>query len=276
MYTSNLTTSQEQLISARDTAADDGSQRTNAVSLLSAARSDDFSTNFSYTPVDMTSTSTRDGDPGRKLVETMELTSLHTDLGRASEPPPPSKIYYMWTDGWTVEVLSCAVAVIVLICLCATLRYLDGHILTAMPLKININTLIAVFGALIKAAILLPVAECISELKWSWFAQSRNLIDLENFDVASRGPWGAARLVWYLRSCHIATLGAWITVLALAIDPFTQQIVRPVVCHHSVLDGRARIPRANNLTRIAAHVGPGIPNQLVPDLAAAIYGGLLS
>lgn len=74
----------------------------------------------------------------------------------------------------------------------------------------------------------------------------------------------------------IAALGAWITVLALAIDPFTQQIIRPVICHHSVPNGIAQIPRANNFTGIAAKFGAGFPLQLVPDVAAAIYGGLMN
>ena len=139
--------------------ADDGYQKTNAMSLLPQVRSDDLSTNYSYTPVEMASFSSKISDPGRKPMETVEVNSLHAESGTAWQPPLTSKIYRMWTDGWTIEVLCCAMAVMALICLCATLRYFDGHIITAIPLKININTLIAVFGALMKAAILLPVAE---------------------------------------------------------------------------------------------------------------------
>lgn len=66
----------------------------------------------------------------------------------------------MWTDNWLIEVLSCTFAVLALACLIVTLWHFDGAIITALPLTININTLIAVISAVIKSAILLPVAEC--------------------------------------------------------------------------------------------------------------------
>lgn len=74
---------------------------------------------------------------------------------------------------------------------------------------------------------------------------------------------------------HIATIGAWLTLLALAVDPFTQQTVRPVRCDYGISGGAARLPHANNITKISAHVGPGSPRQLMPDLASAMYTGLL-
>ena len=49
-------------------------------------------------------------------------------------------------------------------------------------------------------------------------------------------------------SRHVAVLGAWITLLALAIDPFTQQIIHPVACDRAVLGTLGKVPRAINLT----------------------------
>jgi hypothetical protein len=45
-------------------------------------------------------------------------------------------------------------------------------------------------------------------------------------DAASRGPLGSAILLFTLRARPLASLGAAITILALAFDPFIQQIVQ--------------------------------------------------
>ncbi|MCQ8811603.1 hypothetical protein NQU36_26775, partial [Escherichia coli] len=37
-------------------------------------------------------------------------------------------------------------------------------------------------------------------------------------------------------------------MLALAIDPFTQQIIHPVVCDRAVLGISGKVPRAGNFT----------------------------
>ncbi|KAH6620179.1 hypothetical protein C7974DRAFT_399064 [Boeremia exigua] len=209
-------------------------------------------------------------------VELLDITSLNSATGETPSSTRASKINSGLTDGWVYEILSCVVAILALASLVAILRYFDGFIITELPLHISINTLIAVIGAVIKAMILLPVAESISELKWSWFiTRKQKLVDFENFDIASRGPWGAALLIFHLRGRHLATIGAWLTLLVLAVDPFTQQAVRPVRCDHGLSGGAARLPYANNITKISAHVGPGLPQQLLPDLASAMYTGLL-
>jgi len=69
------------------------------------------------------------------------------------------RLHAYWTNGWIPETVSCGLSFIALVCLIATLRYFEGHSLTDMPLKININTLVAVFAAVIKSSLLLPVAE---------------------------------------------------------------------------------------------------------------------
>jgi hypothetical protein len=66
-----------------------------------------------------------------------------------------------------------------------------------------------------------------------------------------------------------------ITVLALAIDPFTQQILHPVLCHRTAPNSVAAIPRAHNLTGIGFHTGAG-SSVLEPKMSAAITVGLLN
>lgn len=69
------------------------------------------------------------------------------------------KWYESWIDSWTAEILSCSVSAATLFCLIATLRSFEGRVVTEMPLKININSLVAVLATAIKASLLLAVAE---------------------------------------------------------------------------------------------------------------------
>jgi hypothetical protein len=100
--------------------------------------------------------------------------------------------------------------------------------------NININTIIAVLSALSRTALLMPVASCISQLKWIHIiGASRRLYDIQMFDDASRGPWGSVVLIWNLHiKTKLATWGSFITILTLAMGPFAQQLlsysVRPV------------------------------------------------
>lgn len=71
---------------------------------------------------------------------------------------------------------------------------------------------------------LLPVAEGLSQAKWLHFsAKPRALNDLEMFDRASRGPWGAFLFPWHFRALDLtALLGELIMVSSLATEPFGQ------------------------------------------------------
>jgi hypothetical protein len=69
------------------------------------------------------------------------------------------KWYKSWIDSWTAEILSCSLSAASLFCLITTLRHFEGWVITEMPLKININALVAVLATTIKASLLLAVAE---------------------------------------------------------------------------------------------------------------------
>jgi hypothetical protein len=93
-----------------------------------------------------------------------EKTSHATETAlQASDSPKKPRLYArlqkQWVDGWAAEIGSCALSVLALACLVAVLRYFDGYVVTEMPLKISLNTLVAVLGAVLKSSLLLPVAE---------------------------------------------------------------------------------------------------------------------
>jgi hypothetical protein len=66
-----------------------------------------------------------------------------------------------------------------------------------------------------------------------------------------------------------------ITVLALAVEPFTQQIIHPVLCHRLQSGVLAEVPRANNCTGLGAYTGPAVA-ALDAGMTAAMYTGLLN
>ena len=102
------------------------------------------------------------------------------------------------------------------------------------------NALVSVLSTVTKTAILLPIAEGISQLEWTYFQQRpHRLADLQMFDEASRGPWGAVILMLRVRTgAVVATIGAILTLLTLAMDRFSQQ----------VLSYPLRTVAANNMT----------------------------
>ncbi|KAI4648607.1 uncharacterized protein J4E78_008670 [Alternaria triticimaculans] len=108
---------------------------------------------------------------------------------------------------------------------------MDGRPMRDWRLPIQPNSLIAVFSTIAKSALLVPLAECIGQLKWTYFQtpQSKPVNRLYDFDVATRGPWGAFTFVYKLRlkkSAALASFGAALTILSLGFEPFTQQVLR--------------------------------------------------
>jgi hypothetical protein len=140
--------------------------------------------------------------------------------------------------------------------------------------------------SIVRALILLGLCQ----LKWLWFRDPHPMLDLERFDRASRGPWGAFLLLLRLRpqyvhaphelhlsspKCsYLATFGAVLSIVALAIDPFSQQIIRYYSCFPASRTESARLPRANNYTRDA--ISRGIGNaELNTTLATSIMVGAM-
>lgn len=108
----------------------------------------------------------------------------------------------------------------------AILFYMNGKTLLDWKLPIQPNSLVAIFSTVGKSALLFAVSEGLGQLKWLYFEEPRALSQMENFDQASRGPWGAFTFLWHTRGTAIlASMGAFATVLMLAFEPITQQVI---------------------------------------------------
>ena len=133
----------------------------------------------------------------------------------------------------------------------------------------------------------------ISQSKWLWYRQEepRTLQDLQIFDDASRGPWGAVQLLISLRArcvggirlerakeiadtvCrHLAFLGAVLIILSNLFDPFLQQ----VVSYPDRLVPSSDIPTVARTQIYESHSSEGLPLPGIVDLnmKAAIYNGI--
>lgn len=109
---------------------------------------------------------------------------------------PVSELFQAWI--W--EILSCIVAIAALVAFAVILRVYNGSSLSEWPHVITINSIISILVTLIKAMVVVPLAEGLSQLKWSWFEErERSLEDLVTFDEASRGIWGASKLVLFIK-----------------------------------------------------------------------------
>ncbi|KAK1955987.1 hypothetical protein LY78DRAFT_544774, partial [Colletotrichum sublineola] len=170
----------------------------------------------------------------------------------------------------SILALGCIIAMVVV------LSIYQGKPLPKWPKLISINSLIAIFTAMFKASLILPVAEGLGQLKWNWFSRSQKLGDLVMFDNASRGPWGSFLL---LRKCiltldrgYLAGLGAFITIAALAIDPFSQAIITHSSCEVTADFGLAQVARTNTYSGNAV---PGLIVASSQQMLRAIQRGLI-
>ena len=176
---------------------------------------------------------------------------------------------------WLPEIASFLFALLALVAIIILLAARKDKPLPKWPSLLNINSLVAIFSSISKAALLLSISECIGELKWIWFANPQRVSDFDRFDSASRGPWGALLLLLKRPGNICASLGALITILTLAIDPFAQQVLHFNNCLRPIGGSLATIARTNNYTVGAFRIDPGTP-LLDTKMTATLYQGLLS
>jgi hypothetical protein len=76
----------------------------------------------------------------------------------------------------------------------------DGKQQPQLQRGITLNALVALITKVMKAALLTPIMEGMSQMKWVVFAKhSRPLLDFNIYDCGSRGGLSALTLMWYTR-----------------------------------------------------------------------------
>lgn len=181
------------------------------------------------------------------------------------------------SDWWLWEIVFTGISVASVIAMIGILQAYNGQPLPNWPHFINLNAFLAIMSTIFKASMMVSVAACIGQLKWLWFRQPRHLRDFDTVDQASRGSWGSILLLSRLTSTQLVSIGAVITILATAIDPFTQQIVSYPLRQDSTAE-RALVARAQSYNE-GSHVldvGGGVKDAPSIGTKAAVYQGIFT
>lgn len=160
---------------------------------------------------------------------------------------------------WKWEILALTFSSLCLAIVIVLLLVMNNRRLADWTLPISPNALVSIAITLSKSSLLMLIAEGISQLKWAHFAEKRQVLyDLQLFDAASRGPWGAFLLLYARKFKPIlACIGAVITIIALAMDPCAQQILefRTLMMQSSSDTAEIRAAAAYD---VAVHDGGGV------------------
>ncbi|CZR65452.1 uncharacterized protein PAC_15352 [Phialocephala subalpina] len=147
---------------------------------------------------------------------------------------------------WMAEISFCVLSLASLIVIIAVLRVYDGKALPTLPMSITLNTFLAFFTTLTKAAFMLSVAEATSQWKWNMLKhKERPLTDFLAVDSASRSVWGSFWILGRFHLKHITTVGAVISLLGMVTSPVTQQMIAYPL-RKSRVDGIATVPTTSH------------------------------
>ncbi|KAL9138393.1 MAG: hypothetical protein Q9175_000376 [Cornicularia normoerica] len=165
------------------------------------------------------------------------------------------RVALLFQDWWLWEVVSAITAVLAII---VTL----------------INSVISFFATIAKLSITSAVGASISQSKWLWYRQNepRPLKDLQLFDDASRGPWGAVSLLVNIKARHLTFVGSIIIAMILLFDPFLPQVV--IYPDRLVASDKvATIVRAQKY-QARCHENRPLPSVIDISMKVAIYSGV--
>ncbi|KAM0428470.1 hypothetical protein ACHAPT_006830 [Fusarium lateritium] len=198
-----------------------------------------------------------------------------------SESPHPTSGEYKRSrirgKGWALEVLTLLASLGLLAGIAAIFWLFDDELLEDWKAPLTINTAISTLATLCSAAFMHGVAEFIGQLKWLHFKTgSQELVHLQKFDEASRGPLGSIKFLTV--TWNLATLGAFITIASKSFGPLAQQVVQLELRNLSRPDANATFGYAHEYNRKvppsawANHWAESIPQDA--KMQSAILQGL--
>lgn len=130
---------------------------------------------------------------------------------------------------WWAELAGAASSIAFLIGIIVFLAIIDGSKMDDWHFAWEIKppTIISILVTVCRINLGFFIAEGLGQLKWVFFEQREHqLADFDHFDEATRGPWGATWLIWKVnRRALVASFGAVLAILILAMDPFSQQVL---------------------------------------------------
>lgn len=206
----------------------------------------------------------------------------HLPKSKSPRPKPEPRIKigrYDWNGSWTWEIAAAILSVVGFALLIGFLVKIQNTPYASWQYTASPNTVVSIIVGITKAALLVPVSACLSQLKWNHYRSSAPLYHMQAIDQASRGPWGSMEVLWRgipgLRMDSLTLVGAFITIVALAIDPFSQQVLSFPSRSVYALNETASIQRAHRYSPPGLTDSDG--NQLIllsPSMMGAIMSGL--
>lgn len=168
--------------------------------------------------------------------------------GPKEEAREPKSI---WQDTWLLECLAMVFSAACFIAICVLLKVYDNQPRPTMSYDVSLNALVSVLSTACKSCLAFVVGEAIGQLKWIWFqdAKTRQLLGMQAFDSASRGPLGSLVIIFSHRGRSLVSFGAAIVIVLLAFDPSFQQVLSYPVRNTilGLFDGNATAPQAYNM-----------------------------
>jgi hypothetical protein len=109
------------------------------------------------------------------------------------------KLRKLLSDFWVWEAAACIIALAIAAVIGQQLKALDGNSTANWTQSWSPTSALALAVTIAKAAMLVPVASAISQLKWHNYKKTQKLDKLETFDGASRGVLGSLKLLWEMK-----------------------------------------------------------------------------
>ncbi|KAI1735145.1 hypothetical protein F4680DRAFT_470214 [Xylaria scruposa] len=166
-------------------------------------------------------------DETRLIVVSESSESLRSQRNSSNFTQKPNvKRPVSWWWWW--EIGAAILSIASLLVLFILLSKSNGQPLQSWSLPIQPNSLIAVLTTVAKTSMMVPVASCLSQLKWRHFMHRPGpLNQFQVIDDASRGPWGSFIFLingFKIRAFLPLSL-AFVTVVGLGFEPSAQQIL---------------------------------------------------
>ena len=179
-----------------------------------------------------------------------------------------SKINRILLDTWLPEVFALLFSGACLLAIVAVLAVYHDKPLHHLPKGLTLNTIISVLAAGAKSSLMFAIGGTMGQAKWCWFRsklnQQRCLQDLEDMDDASRGPLGSTIMLFQHTVLSICSIGAVLVILALAFDPFVQQVVGYPVRQETSFSSEAITRQSFTLNSVPAS----------GEMAGNVYAGI--
>lgn len=155
------------------------------------------------------------------------------------------KILLSCWSKWNWEIANSAISIIALAATIGTLLSHQDQPLPQWPFHISINALLSIYSVVLKGSATFVIQSCIGQHQWLWMRQKRLLVDILRYYSAGSGVWGSSKwLVFRRLQQPLTALGALITVLMVAVDPFFQALLQYTDCQRS-LGEKATVARSN-------------------------------